>query len=51
MSIATKAVTMKTVRAVIFDFIGTLVTVEDYSYEKSERKLYESLRDAGLNVD
>ena len=28
---------MKTVRAVIFDFIGTLVTVEDYSYEKSAR--------------
>lgn len=42
---------MKTVKAVIFDFIGTLTTVEDYSYEKSEKKLYESLRCAGFDVN
>lgn len=42
---------MKTVKAVIFDFIGTLATVEDYSHEKSEKELYESLRDAGFDVD
>jgi HAD superfamily hydrolase (TIGR01549 family) len=42
---------METVKAVIFDFIGTLATVEDYSYDKSERKLYESLLDAGFKAD
>jgi putative hydrolase of the HAD superfamily len=42
---------LKTVKAVVFDFIGTLAIVEDYSYEKSERKLYESLSNAGFKVD
>lgn len=41
---------MKTVKAVVFDFIGTLATVEGYSYENSERKLYESLVGAGFNM-
>lgn len=49
--ITAKAVAMKTVKAVIFDFIGTLAVVEDYSYEKSERKLYESLNNAGFKAD
>jgi putative hydrolase of the HAD superfamily len=42
---------MKTVKAVIFDFIGTLAAVEGYSYEKSEMKLYASLLHSGFNVD
>lgn len=37
-------------KAVVFDFIGTLAIVKDYSYENSERKLYESLSYAGFNV-
>ena len=39
------------VKAVIFDFIGTLVSVVGYSYEDSVRKLCESVADAGLDVD
>lgn len=39
------------VRAVIFDFIGTLVSVVGYSYEDSVRKLCESVVGAGFNVD
>jgi len=42
---------MKAIRAVVFDFIGTLTTVEEYSYENSERKLYESLQRAGFKLD
>lgn len=42
---------MKTVKAVVFDFIGTLVTVEEYSYPHSERKLYECLLNSGFNLD
>lgn len=41
---------MLTVKAVVSDFIGTLATVEDYSYEKSEEKLYQSLCKAGFGV-
>ena len=39
------------VKAVIFDFIGTLVKVVGYSYEDSVRKLCESVVEAGFNVD
>jgi len=46
-----KVETMKGIKAVIFDFIGTLVTIEGYSYEKSEKKLYESLCHSGFDVD
>jgi putative hydrolase of the HAD superfamily len=42
---------MKTIRAVIFDFIGTLASVEDYSYQNSERKLYDCLSKAGFNLN
>jgi HAD superfamily hydrolase (TIGR01549 family) len=42
---------MKTIKAVIFDFIGTLVTVEGYSYSDSEKKLYESLLNNGFNLE
>jgi len=36
---------------VIFDFIGTLVGVVDYSYENSVRKLCESITNVGFNVE
>ena len=39
------------IEAVIFDFIGTLATVEGYAYEPSVKKMYESLRDVGFNMD
>jgi len=39
------------VKAVIFDFIGTLVRVVDYSYEGSVRKLCQSVVEAGFDVD
>jgi HAD superfamily hydrolase (TIGR01549 family) len=42
---------MKTIKAVIFDFIGTLATVEDCSYVNSEKKLYECLRNVGFSTD
>lgn len=42
---------MKTIKAVIFDFIGTLATVEDYSYANSEKKLYECLQNVGFITD
>lgn len=38
------------IKAVIFDFIGTLATVEGYAYENSVKKMYESLRDVGFNM-
>jgi putative hydrolase of the HAD superfamily len=42
---------MKTTKAVIFDFIGTLATVKDYSYSNSEKKLYDCLQNVGLITD
>jgi len=42
---------MKTLKAVIFDFIGTLASVEDYSYANSEKKLYKCLQDVGFIMD
>jgi putative hydrolase of the HAD superfamily len=39
------------VKAIIFDFIGTLVKVVGYSYEDSIRKLCKSIVKAGFNVD
>jgi len=39
------------IEAVIFDFIGTLATVERYAYETSVKKMYESLRDVGFNME
>lgn len=37
-------------KAVIFDFIGTLTHVTEYNREKSKLKLYKSLVKAGFNV-
>jgi HAD superfamily hydrolase (TIGR01549 family) len=42
---------MKAVKAVVFDFIGTLASVEGYSYENSEAKLYQSLCTTGFELD
>ena len=42
---------MKMIKAVIFDFIGTLATVKDYSYSNSEKKLYDCLQNAGFIMD
>jgi HAD superfamily hydrolase (TIGR01509 family) len=38
-------------KAIIFDFIGTLTNVQDYSLEKSKLKLYKALVKAGFNVN
>jgi hypothetical protein len=37
-------------RAVIFDFVGTLASVEDYDMEASKLKLYGAIFDAGFKV-
>ena len=42
---------LATLKAIIFDFIGTLANVKDYSLEKSERKLHEALGKSGFKVD
>jgi len=41
---------LRSVRAVIFDFIGTLANVKDYSLENSKTKLYTSIVEAGFDV-
>jgi putative hydrolase of the HAD superfamily len=38
------------IRAVTFDFIGTLVDVEGYNLEVSKMKLYRAIVDAGFNI-
>ncbi|MGQ9544939.1 MAG: HAD family hydrolase [Candidatus Bathycorpusculaceae bacterium] len=38
-------------KAIIFDFIGTLANVKNYSLENSKMKLYRAMVDAGFNVD
>jgi putative hydrolase of the HAD superfamily len=42
---------MQRIKAIIFDFIGTLTNVKNYSLENSKMKLYTALVDAGFNVD
>ncbi|MEM2104703.1 MAG: HAD family hydrolase [Candidatus Bathyarchaeia archaeon] len=37
-------------KAVIFDFIGTLVNVEGYNLEVSKIKMFKAIEDAGFNV-
>ncbi len=41
---------MATVRAVVFDFIGTLTNVKDYSMEDSKKKLFKAIKVAGFDV-
>lgn len=38
------------IKAIIFDFIGTLVSVRHYDLETSKMKLYRALCDAGFNM-
>jgi putative hydrolase of the HAD superfamily len=39
------------IKAVIFDFIGTLTSLKSYSLEKSKLKLHRSLFEAGFNTE
>jgi putative hydrolase of the HAD superfamily len=41
---------LQTIKAVIFDFIGTLTNVKGYSLEASKMKLYKAIVDAGFTV-
>lgn len=41
---------MAYIKAVIFDFIGTLVNVENYDLENSKAKLCKAIAEAGFNV-
>ncbi len=38
-------------KCVIFDFVGTLVSVENYSMEQSKHELYEAICQAGFSVE
>ena len=42
--------TLPLVKAIIFDFIGTLTNVKNYSLEASQTKLYMAIVEAGFNV-
>ena len=39
------------IKAVIFDFIGTLTNIKDYTIEESKAKLCRAITDVGFNVD
>jgi FMN phosphatase YigB (HAD superfamily) len=39
------------IKAVVFDFIGTLTSVKNYSLEASTLKLYKAIVEAGFSVD
>lgn len=41
---------MQETKAFIFDFIGTLTNVKDYSMEDSKMKVYKAISDVGFNV-
>ena len=41
---------MQNTRAIIFDFIGTLTNVKNYSLEESKIKLYKAIVDAGFGI-
>lgn len=45
-----KKAVLQPIKAVIFDFIGTLTNVKGYSLEASKMKLYNAIVDAGFNV-
>ena len=42
--------TLPRVKAIIFDFIGTLTNVKNYSLENSKTKLYKAIVEAGFNI-
>jgi putative hydrolase of the HAD superfamily len=39
------------IKAIIFDFIGTLTNVKNYSLETSKTKLYKAIAEAGFNIN
>jgi putative hydrolase of the HAD superfamily len=39
------------IKAIIFDFIGTLTNIKNYSLETSKKKLYRAIVQAGFDVD
>jgi len=41
---------LRAVKAIIFDFIGTLTNVRGYSLEASKTKLYRAIVEAGFNI-
>lgn len=41
---------MPHIKAIIFDFIGTLTNVKNYSMEESKKTLYKAIVNAGFNV-
>ncbi|MEM3641779.1 MAG: hypothetical protein QXH37_07665, partial [Candidatus Bathyarchaeia archaeon] len=41
---------MPHIKAIIFDFIGTLTNVKNYNLENSKMKLHKALVDAGFNI-
>ena len=41
---------MQNTRAIIFDFIGTLTNVKNYSLEESKTKLHRAIADAGFDI-
>ena len=42
--------TLSRVKAIIFDFIGTLTNVKNYSLENSKTKLYKAIVEAGFDI-
>jgi HAD superfamily hydrolase (TIGR01549 family) len=43
--------TVSRIKAVIYDFIGTLASVRDYNMESSKLKLHKAIVNAGFDVD
>jgi FMN phosphatase YigB (HAD superfamily) len=41
---------LQNAKAIVFDFIGTLTSVKDYSLEKSKIRLYKAIAKAGFDV-
>jgi putative hydrolase of the HAD superfamily len=41
---------LQNTRAIIFDFIGTLTNVKNYSLEESKTKLHRAIADAGFDI-
>jgi putative hydrolase of the HAD superfamily len=39
------------IKAIIFDFIGTLTSVKNYSLENSKTKLHKAIKKAGFNIN
>jgi putative hydrolase of the HAD superfamily len=42
--------TLPLIKTIIFDFIGTLTNVKNYSLKTSKTKLYEAIAEAGFNI-